>query len=158
MDPIVERKNDNKLLFILWFRQHCKYCILQFLWNKCNKRDECDYTYGSGQLQDSCHMGVLDGCWLAAVQVSKVARSFLIFKSLCPKDFSPDWKYSSVFKKAYFCFRYSSFLIQAVGFLLLICGMCIYNEIIFAPCLRSNGCLPPRDSDLEVLVSNNTGL
>ena len=110
---------------------------------------------------DSCRTVVI---WVFSMAVGwqqfrlVVARSFLIFKSLCPKDFSPDWKYSSVFKKAYFCFRYSSFLIQAVGFLLLICGMCIYNDIIFAPCLRSNGCLPPRDSDLEVLVSNNTGL
>ncbi len=57
-----------------------------------------------------------------------------------------------------FLSRYTSFLVQLAGFFLLICGMCIYNDIIFAPLLRSHGCLQPSDSDLEIVVSNEGAL
>ena len=53
-----------------------------------------------------------------------------------------------------FHFSFKEFLVQAAGFFLLICGMCIYNGIVFEPLLRSHGCLTRRQNDLETLVAN----
>jgi len=43
---------------------------------------------------------------------------------------------------------WQSFLVQLSGFVLLVIGMCLYNDIIIRPCLQCLGCLKKR-SDIE---------
>ena len=40
-------------------------------------------------------------------------------------------------------FSYRSFLLQLAGFALLIGGMCVYNDLVFAPALRRCGLIGP---------------
>ena len=54
-------------------------------------------------------------------------------------------------------FAVKSFFVQLAGFILLICGMCIYNDIIFAPVLRSRGCLKPRQESQDGLSVDEPG-
>ena len=54
-------------------------------------------------------------------------------------------------------FAWNQFLVQAVGFILLLAGMCIYNNIVCAPAMRKVGIITAStNDDREPVLSEST--
>ena len=55
-------------------------------------------------------------------------------------------------------FTYQSFLLQSFGFILLIGGTFVYNNVIIAPFLEKHNCLRPSEDDEDSLTQSQPGI
>ena len=55
-------------------------------------------------------------------------------------------------------FTYQSFLLQSFGFILLIGGTLVYNNVVIAPFLEKHNCLRPSEEDEDSLTQSQPGI